>query len=279
MKKKWELFLYHFFTLIGGLIMIYPLIWMLMSSFKESGTIFNTAKQLIPKSFTIDNYIRGWQGFSGYKFSTFISNSFFVSVLVVIFTLVSSSVVAYGLARLRFPGNKFLFILVLITMMIPSEIMMIPQYLWYNHLNWINTYLPMTVPHLFAVNGFHIYLLINFIGGLPKELDQAALIDGCSYYSIFSRIVLPLMKPALGTVAIFSFIGGWNNYMGALLYLKSNAKYTISIALKLFCDPSSVSDYGSMFAMSIVSLIPIILIFIFLQRYLIEGISTQGLKG
>lgn len=278
-RKRRRKVIYHILTMIFGFIMIYPLLWMVCSSLKESNTIFLTATRLIPEKVTFENYINGWQGFSKVTFSTFITNTLVIAVIAMILTVASSALVAYGLARLRFKGKNLLFALVLLTMMLPGEIVMIPRYLWFNKLNWVNTYLPMTVPCAFAIQGFMVYQMKNFIEGLPKELTEAAKIDGCSYYSIFTRIVLPLLKPAMGTVAIFSFINNWNDYMSPLLYLKSVPKYTVSLALKLFCDQTSTSDFGAMFAMAFVSLLPVILIFIFCQRYLVEGISTQGLKG
>lgn len=194
-------------------------------------------------------------------------------------TVISTTLVAYSLGRLRFKGRKFLFALVLLTMMLPGEILMIPQYLWYNKLGWINTYSPLTVPFFFAISGFFVYLISNFMGGIPRELDEAARIDGCSFYQTFYYVILPLVKPALATVAIFSFINNWNNYMGALLYLRRTEKYTASLALKLFCDVTSQSDYGAMFAMATLSLVPIFVIFATMQRFLTEGVSTTGLKG
>lgn len=279
MSRKSKKIFYHVLVMLFGILMIYPLLWMMLSSLKESSTIFLTAKQLVPREITFENFVNGWKGFSKVTFGTFIRNTLFVAFAATVFTVLSSSIVAYGLARLRFKANKLLFAMVLLTMMLPGEIMMIPQYLWYNKLGWINTYLPMIIPCGFAVQGFFVYQMKNFIEGIPRELDEAAKIDGCSYYSIFFRIILPLLKPAMGTVAIFSFINRWNDYMAPLLYLRTVPKYTVSLALKLFCDQTSTSDYGAMFAMAVVSLLPILLIFIFLQRYLIEGISTQGLKG
>ncbi len=278
-RKKRRKVIYHILTMLFGVVMIYPLLWMVFSSVKESNTIFLTATRLLPEKATFENYVNGWQGFSKVSFGVFIKNTLLVAVIAMALTVISSALVSYGLARLRFRGRNVLFALVLLTMMLPGEIVMIPRYLWFNKLNWVNTYLPMTVPCAFAIQGFMVYQMKNFIEGLPKELTEAAKIDGCSYYSIFTRIVLPLLKPAMGTVAIFSFINNWNDYMSPLLYLKSVPKYTVSLALKLFCDQTSTSDYGAMFAMASVSLLPVILIFIFCQRYLVEGISTQGLKG
>lgn len=164
-------------------------------------------------------------------------------------------------------------------MMLPAQVLMIPQYLWYQKLGWVGTYLPLIVPYCFAIQGFFVYLMMNFIGGIPKELDESAKIDGCSYYGIFARIIFPLLKPVLVTTFIFSFMWRWDDFLSALLYINDSAKYPVSLALKLFCDPGSTSDYGAMFAMASLSLLPIILIFIFMQRYIVEGISTSGLKG
>lgn len=143
----------------------------------------------------------------------------------------------------------------------------------------VGTYIPLIVPYFFAIQGFFVYLMINFIDGIPKELDEAAKIDGCSYYSIFTRIIFPLIKPALVTAGIFSFMWRWDDFLSALLYVNDSAKYPVSLALKLFCDPGSSSDYGAMFAMATLSVLPAVIIFIFFQRYLVEGIATSGLKG
>lgn len=191
----------------------------------------------------------------------------------------SSSIVAYGLSRCRFPGRKLLFVAMLLTMMLPAQVLMIPQYLWYQKLGWVGSYLPLTVPYYFAVQGFFVYLIMNFTNGIPRELDEAAKIDGCSYYGIFYHIILPLVVPALVTAGIFSFIWRWDDFLSGLLYVNKSARYPVSLALKLFCDPGSSSDYGAMFAMATLSLLPAVVIFIFFQKYLVEGISTSGLKG
>ena len=279
LKKKVSWILYHVFIIAIGLMMVYPLVWMVCSSFKESGTIFHTAGRLIPENPTLQNYINGWKGFSHTTFTTFYGNTFFIVILATIGSVISSTLVAYGLSRLRFRLRGILFALVLLTMMLPSQILMIPQYLWYNKLGWINTRLPLIVEFFFATQGFFVYLIMNFMNGIPRDLDEAAKIDGCSHYSIFTRIVLPLSKPAIATVAIFSFMNRWNDYTSPLLYLKRTEKYTISLALKLFCDTTGSSDFGAMFAMATISLIPIFLIFIFMQKYLTEGIATSGIKG
>lgn len=271
--------IYHVLVFGFGLLMLYPLIWMFMSAFKETNTIFTTASQLIPEKFTFENYANGWKGFAGISFATFFKNSLFVTVVATIGTLVSSALVAYGFSRCNFKGKKILFAAMMASMMLPGQILMVPQYLWYQKLGWVGSFAPLIVPFCFAVQGFFVYLMMNFIDGIPRELDEAAKIDGCSYYGIFGRIILPLMVPSLITGGIFSFMWRWDDFMSALLYINDATKYPVSLALKLFSDPGSSSDYGAMFAMATLSLIPIVLIFFIFQRYLVDGIATSGLKG
>lgn len=278
-KKRIGTVIFHLFVGLFGIVMIYPLVWMIMSSFKETSTIFTTAGQLIPEKFTFSNYATGWKGFAKVSFGAFFKNSLFISITATIGTVLSSSVVAYGFARCKFFGRRALFVAMLVSMMLPAQVLMIPQYLWFQKLNWVGSYLPLIVPYWFATQGFFVYLMINFINGIPRELDEAAKIDGCSYYATYRRIILPLIVPALITAGIFSFMWRWDDFLSALLYVNNTAKYPVSLALKLFSDPSSSSDYGAMFAMATLSIVPAVLIFIFLQKYLVEGISTSGLKG
>ena len=259
--------------------MIYPLVWMVMSSFKDTNTIFTTATSLIPEKFTLQNYVNGWKGFAKVGFGTFFKNSLFISITATIGTVLSSSVVAYGFARCKFPGRKLLFAAMLASMMLPAQVLMIPQYLWYQKLNWVGTNLPLIVPYCFAIQGFFVYMMTNFIEGIPRELDEAAKIDGCSYYTIFTKIIFPLMVPTMITGCIFSFMWRWDDFLAALLYLSDPLKYPVSYALKMFSDPTAGSDWGAMFAMATLSLIPIFVIFLTMQKYLVEGISTSGLKG
>jgi multiple sugar transport system permease protein len=223
--------------------------------------------------------VNGWRGFVKISFLVFFRNSLFISIVATIGTLISSALVAYGFARFEFFGKKTLFAAMLISMMLPAQVLMIPQYLWYQKLNWVNTYLPLIVPFCFAIQGFFVYMMKNFIEGIPIELDQSAKIDGSSYFNIFISIILPLLRPALITGCIFSFIWRWDEFLGPLLYINTTEKYPASLALKLFSDPTSSSDYGAMFAMASLSLVPAIAIFIFLQNYLVEGISASGIKG
>ena len=272
--------IYHILVFGFGLVMLYPLMWMFFSSLKETTTIFTTAGQLIPTHITFDNYANGWKGFAGITFGVFLKNSLFIAIVATFGTLMSSAFVAYSFSRCKkFKLRGILFAAMLASMMLPGQILMVPQYLWYKKLGWVGSYLPLIVPFFFAVQGYFVYLMMNFIEGIPTDLDEAAKIYGCSYYSIFFRIIFPLMRPALVTGGIFSFMWRWDDFMSALLYINKAAQYPVSLALKLFADPGSTSDYGAMFAMAVVSLIPILIIFFIFQKQLVEGIATSGLKG
>ena len=272
--------IYHILVFGFGLVMLYPLMWMFFSSLKETTTIFTTAGQLIPTHITFDNYANGWKGFAGITFGVFLKNSLFIAIVATFGTLMSSAFVAYSFSRCKkFKLRGILFAAMLASMMLPGQILMVPQYLWYKKLGWVGSYLPLIVPFFFAVQGYFVYLMMNFIEGIPTDLDEAAKIDGCSYYSIFFRIIFPLMRPALVTGGIFSFMWRWDDFMSALLYVNKAAQYPVSLALKLFADPGSTSDYGAMFATAVVSLIPILIIFFIFQKQLVEGIATSGLKG
>ena len=270
---------YHILVFGFGIVMVYPLLWMIFSSFKPTNTIFTTAQELLPRTWTVDNYVNGWKGFANVSFGRFFLNSLLISALATLGTLCSSAIVAYGFARLKFKGRGVLFAAMLVTMMLPAQVLMIPQYIWYQKLGWVGSYAPLIIPYWFATQGFFVYLMTNFIKGIPKDLDEAAKIDGCSTYSIFIWVIVPLIVPALITGGIFSFIWRWDDFLSALLYVSKTETYPVSLALKLFSDPSSSSDYGAMFAMSTLSILPVMIIFITLQKYLVEGIATTGIKG
>ncbi|MBM7573392.1 carbohydrate ABC transporter permease [Aquibacillus albus] len=259
-------------------VMLYPLIWMLGSSFKESSQVFVDAHRIFPETWNFSNYSDGWKGFAGITFGTFYKNTFIIVTISTIGAILSSALIAYGFARIKFRFKKFWFVVMMLTMMLPFEIIMIPQYVMFNWFGWIDTYLPLILPTFFGVP-FFIFLIMQFIRTIPTELDQAARIDGCNTITIFTRIIAPLVVPAMMTAAIFSFYWRWDDFMAPLLYLQSPDKYPVSLALKMFSDPEAVTNWGAMFAMTTLSLLPIMIIFFIFQRYIVEGISTSGLKG
>ena len=228
--------IYHIFTFCFACVMIYPLVWMVLSSFKDTNEIIRTASELIPRHFSLENYKVGWQGFAGYNFGSFFKNSFVIAGLSTIGAVASSAVIGYGFARINFKFKGFWFACMLLSMMLPFQVVMIPQYIIFNKLGWVGSYLPIIVPQWFG-QGFFIFLNIQFIKGIPMDLDEAARMDGCSTYTIFFRIILPLIKPSLVTSAIFSFMWRWDDFLAALLYLSDPLKYPVSYALKMFSDP------------------------------------------
>lgn len=276
--KQWKWSMYHIFVSIFALLMMYPMLWLLMSSFKPSNLVFVTAESLIPDPWVWENYVNGWKGIGGQSFFVFIKNSLVLVILSTIGVVISSAMIAFGFARLRFRGKAFWFTVMMLTLMLPHEVVMIPQYILFAKLGWLSSIKPIVIPNYFG-NAFFIFLLVQFIRTLPAELDEAATIDGCGKIKLFYRIIVPLIAPALATVAIFSFYWRWEDLLGPVLYLNKPSSYPVSMALKMFLDSQTVSNWGAMFAMSVVSLLPVLTVFFIFQRYIVEGISTSGLKG
>lgn len=270
--------MYHLIISLIGLAMIYPILWLIASSLKPNGEIFTHAYSLIPSQLEFSNYASGWKGFGGHTFATFFMNSFFIVILATIGAVISSALVAYGFARINFLGKSFWFACVMLTMMLPHDVIIVPQYVMFAKLGWLSSFKPIIVPFFFGVP-FFIFLIMQFIRTLPPELDEAAKIDGCSKYSIFFRIIVPLIVPALITSSIFSFYWRWDDFINPLLYLNKPSQYPVSLALKLFLDGESINNWGGMFAMATLSLLPIVIVFFMFQKYIVEGISTSGLKG
>ncbi len=268
----------HLLLLAVGIIMIYPLIWLFFSSFKPNEEIFGSVA-LLPKHIIWDSYLKGWQGSGQFSFGVFLLNSLEMVVPVVFFTIVSSTLVAYGFARFKFPGKKMLFGLMISTLMLPNAVLIIPRYLLFKEFGWLNSYLPFVVPAGFACYPFFIFMLVQFFRGLPRELDESATIDGCNSFLIFYRILLPLCKPALFSVAIFQFIWTWNDFFNSMIYINSVKKYTLALGLRMSLDNTSAANWNEVMAMSMLAIIPCVLIFFFAQKYFVEGIATTGLKG
>ena len=257
--------------------MLYPLLWMLASSFKPESEIFGTAS-IWPSSVSVDSYLRGWSGLQ-VTFGRFFLNSLIVSLSSVIGNLLSCSLAAYAVARLDFRGRRLWFALMLGTLMLPYHVTLIPQYILFLGLDWVDTFLPLVVPKFLAVDAFFIFLLVQFFRTIPRELDDAAKIDGCGPWGIYWKIILPLSLPALATAGIFTFIFTWDDFFGPLVYLNDMSSYTVQLGLRSFVDSTGKSDWGALFAMSTLTLLPVFAFFVFFQRLLIQGIQTTGLKG
>ncbi|MGI8406393.1 MAG: carbohydrate ABC transporter permease [Thermomicrobiales bacterium] len=272
-----ERLLVHGLLLLGAGVMLYPLFWLASSSLKPSQLIFSDPG-LWPREIEWSNYVNGWNGVAA-PFSTFLKNSMIVASGAVIGNLLSCSMAAYAFARLNFRFKHFWFVLMLGTVMLPAHATLIPQYILFRNLGWINTFLPLIVPKFLGVDAFFIFLMVQFIRGIPRDLDDAAAIDGESAFGVFFRIILPLMRPALVATAIFTFIWTYEDFFSPLVYLTDMSLYTVPQGLRLFMASTGESAWGPLMAMSLVSLLPVFVLFLLFQRMLIEGISTTGLKG
>jgi multiple sugar transport system permease protein len=266
----------HVLLVAVGLVMLYPLLWMVASSLRPDEEIFRSAGLIIAEP-RLSNYQDGWDAL-GQPFSRFVLNSLMVAIGCILGNLVSCSMAAYAFARLEFRRRRLFFATMLMTIMLPIHVVIVPQYIMFNELGWTNTFVPLILPKLLATDAFFIFLMVQFIRGLPRELDEAARIDGAGHPKIFLRIILPLMTPALATTAIFTFIWTWNDFFSQLIYLTDPDVYTVPVALRSFVDTSSSSSWGELFAMSVVSLLPVLVVFLFGQRYLVRGIATTGIK-
>ncbi|AEM82706.1 carbohydrate ABC transporter permease [Streptomyces violaceusniger] len=270
--------IWHVGALAVLAVILYPVVWVIGGSFKPGDQIIGSL-QLLPTDPITDNYRRLSDGIADVPISTFFANSLLLAGGSVIGVLFSCSLAAYAFARIRFAGRDALFTLMISTLLLPFQVLIIPQYILFQKLDLINTYVPLLLGKYLAADAFFVFLLVQFMRGLPRELDEAARLDGCGHLRIYWNIVLPLCRPALITSAIFTFIWSWNDFIGPLLYLNEPDKYTVSLGLKLFIDQDSVADYGGMVAMSLVALLPVLLFFLAFQRYLVEGAATSGLKG
>ncbi len=269
----------HTLLIFFSLVMVYPLIWWIGASLKSNAEI--SSPRLFPSSPVWSNFSEGWSAIPGHTFTDFYLNTFALEIAVLIATVLSCTLVAFGFARLDFPLKKFWFSVLMLTLMLPAQVLIVPQYAMFHQFGWINTYWPFIVPHLLAGGAggtFFVFLLVQFIRGVPKELDESAKIDGCSWFGIYLRIVMPLTKSAIVTVMIFCFLWNWDDFLGHLLYINSVDKYTVGLALKLLSDSEGNQQWGQLLAMSLVSIIPATLVFAAAQKQLVEGVATTGIK-
>ena len=278
-KKKIHSIVFHVGTCALGFLMIYPLLWLLASSFKSNDTMFHNTFSLIPEKWDIvTNYSSGFAGVGGQPFSTFLMNSALVTIIGTAGCVFVSLLAAYAFTRIKFYGSDFWFGCVMMTMMIPAQVMVVPQYIILKKLNLVNTRIALILPWFFG-GAFFIFLMTQFFRGIPKELDEAAKIDGCGSFGILFRILVPVVKPAIVTSSIFAFYWIWQDFFQPLIFTNDPKKFTIPLALNMYLDPNSYNNYGGLFAMSVISLLPVILFFIIFQKYLVDGIAMDGIKG
>ncbi|WP_163538646.1 carbohydrate ABC transporter permease [Gracilibacillus sp. YIM 98692] len=268
----------HLFIIMFGILMLYPVLWMISSSLKPEQLIFSSPS-IWSKEWTLENYINGWNTVRDVSFGLFFQNSFLISIISVVANIVTCSMAAYAFARLQFPLKKLWFSCMLMTIMLPAHATLIPQYTIFHNLDWVNTILPLTVPKVLATDAFFIFLMVQFFRGIPRELDESAIMDGCGIIRVYTHIIMPLAVPVLITTSIFTFIWTWDDFFSQILYLNTVDQFTVPLGLRLFLDSQGESSWGSVFAMSVLSLIPITTVFFIFQRYIVEGIATTGIKG
>ncbi|NLN65049.1 MAG: carbohydrate ABC transporter permease [Clostridiaceae bacterium] len=278
MRVKSNKFFAYFVLVFAGFAMIFPLIWLISASFKPNNEIFGTLS-LFPSQFVWDSYSQGWKGSGQFTFGVFFMNTLKMVVPTMVCTLISSTIVAYGFARFEFPFKNILFILMLSTLMLPNAVIIIPRYILFNSLDWLDSYSPFIIPAMFATNSFFIFMLVQFLRGIPKELDESAVIDGCNSFTILVKILLPLCKPALFSAAIFQFIWTWNDFFNVLIYVNSIKKYTVSLGLRMALDIQASVNWNQVMAMSVIAIIPPVMVFFFSQKHFVEGIATTGIKS
>lgn len=277
-RKTWQTVVWFIALIALTALVLYPLVWLFLSTFKPNSE-FGQNPGLIPQSPTLDNYGKVMEGIAGVPMWRFFLNSLILAASAVIGTVLSSALAAYAFARVQFKGLGILFAAMIGTLLLPFHVVIIPQYIIFNQLGWVDTFIPLILPKFLATEAFFVFLLVQFIRQMPRDMDEAAKIDGAGHLRIFWSIILPLIKPALITCAIFAFIWAWNDFLGPLLYLTSPENYPLPIALRLYNDQTSSSDYGATVTASFVALVPVLLFFVVFQRFLVDGVATQGLKG
>jgi len=275
-KTKQDLFVQvcvYLLLILITVVTLLPLVWMFSASFKLDSEVFSVPIQWIPKTFHFENYVRIWQKI---PFGLFTFNSFKLTIIVTFIQVLTCSFAAYGFSKCKFRGRDTLFLCYIATIAIPWQIYMLPQYSLMQKLHLVDTHLGYILMQSFAA--FGVFLLRQFYQSVPNELIEAARIDGLSEYGCYFRIVLPLAKPAIATLTIFTFVNTWNDFMGPMIYFNSEANKTIPLGIRMFIGQYS-SEYQLIMAASVVALLPILILYVFCQRFFVQGIATSGLKG
>ncbi|MFV0393562.1 MAG: carbohydrate ABC transporter permease [Coprobacillaceae bacterium] len=281
MKKKIKTLSRYLILIVVGLLLIYPLLFMIFGTVKTNQEIFTSLK-LLPDEWTIspiEVFKEGWDTGTQFTMTTYFLNSFKYVFVNIIFTVISVVPTAYAIARYEFKGKKVVFALVIGTLLVPASLFTIPLFVMWSHLGLTNSYIPLVLPSLFATNSFFVFMLIQFFRTIPRSLDEASLIDGCNSWQTLTKILVPIISPAIITVALLTFVWGMADFQGPLIYISSAAKFPVTLAIKLLFDADVTVPYNVVFAMSLISLIPSVVVFFSAQKYFVEGLSSGGVKG
>jgi oligogalacturonide transport system permease protein len=261
-----------------GLLMLYPLLWMVGGAFKPNHEIFSSIG-FIPHEPTLEGFTKGWQTSTEYTFARYLLNTFAIIVPKVVATVVSSVLVAFGFARFNLPGKRTLFALLIATILLPKSVLLVPQYLMFREMGWLDTFLPLYVPSAFATEGFFVFMIIQFMRSFPREMEEAAVMDGCNSLQVLWHVVVPVIMPAIISVALFQFMWSMNDFLSPLIYLSSVEKYPVALALKLSIDVTEATSWNQILAMSTIALAPSLILFFAAQKYFVEGITVGAVKG
>lgn len=279
--KQKELFNYVFRYLViiaVGIIMVYPMLWMVGASFMKNNSEIFGSISFIPNEFTLDGYINGWNA-TTYSFGHYMINTYKFVLPKVLGTIVSATITAYGFSRFKFIGKNFWFGIMLSTLFLPQVVLNIPQFLLFKQLDWIDSYLPLIIPSVLAGDTYFVFMIVQFMRSIPRELEEAAEIDGCNSLQRLCYVVVPMVKPAIVSAGLFQFMWSSNDFMGPLIYLNSVKKYTASLGLRMMMDTEVGFDWNKVLALSVVTLLPSLIVFFSAQNQFIEGISAGSVKG
>ncbi|MDO5348831.1 MAG: carbohydrate ABC transporter permease [Lachnospiraceae bacterium] len=279
-KTRGQLYtiLRYLVLMIVGFFMVYPLIWMVGASFKTNGEIFSGVG-FIPKAPTLDGYKKGFAGYEGMTLLYFMANTYKFVIPKVIVTVISATITAYGFARFQFTGKKFSFAVLLSTLFLPQVVLNVPQYILFDQLGWLDSYFPLIIPSMLAGDTYFVYMQIQFLRGIPKELEEAAEIDGCGIMQRLWYVIVPMLKPSIVSCGLFQFMWASNDFMGPLIYINTVAKYPVSIFLRMSMDADVGFEWNRVLAMSLIAMIPSLIVFFAAQDSFVEGIAAGGVKG
>lgn len=275
-RKVLRAAVWHIVMIAASILMIYPLLWMFFGAFKSNSELFGSLT-LLPREWDFTGFIKGWKGSGFVNYTDYFLNTFRMAIPCVILGIGSSILVAYGFSRFQFIGKKLFFTLMIATMLLPGTTMIIPRYIMFNKLKWLDTYWPFITPMAFATVAFNNFMLITFFRDIPSSLDEAATIDGANSWQVLTRIFVPLSKTPIITIGLFIFIGNWNNFFEPLIYISSQKKYTLPLALQMTFNQAQV-EWNRALAMSFCAVLPLVIMFLCSQKYFMEGIATTGMK-
>lgn len=277
-KRMISTIIRYFFLIAVGIVMIYPMVWMFGASMKADNNEIFASIGFIPKNPSFAAYREGWSA-TGYKFSVFMINTYLIVIPKVIFTVISSVITAYGFSRFNFMGKGILFAILMSTLFLPQVVLNIPQFLLFTQIGWVDTYKPLVVPTLFANEPYFVFMLIQFMRTISRELEEAAEIDGCNSLQRLFHIIVPVVRPAVVSCGLFQFMWSSNDFQGPLIYINSVTKYPASLGLRLIADSETGFQWNKILALSVISILPTLLVFFMAQDQFIDGIAAGGVKG